>query len=472
MVGLQVNGIKPGSLFQEIGLQEGDVITQFNGIAINSPDQSAQDLPGARERSGIQRGRARRRWHRVDQELHAGVSGRVADRAKSAKSSAARLRGRGSLARSCSVALGRAARRPGAGAARRQPRRARHAFEPGAMVTLDFADAELAQVIETIARAHQPQLHLRRPRARPRDDRLARADPGRAGLRGIRVGAPGEGLHHGHDARRRDQGGAGARGEGDRASRRCAARSAPPNRDRFVTRLIPLRYIDADSIVEHAEAARLEGRGDGGLPADQHGDPDRVRLEHPAPDRRSSNRSTSRPTRKTSPSSTSSTPTPRRSPIRSRRSTAPRWPRAAAGVDSRRARAPAARPIRTTRTRGRARDKPPVRILTDERTNSLLVLAPRPRSSRRCAGWSRSSTCRCQGGGRIHVYYLNNANAEELAETLAGLVGGGGGGGSRATARRRARRGTGGAQRSLGGAARARRPRSAPRSAGSRAGSA
>jgi general secretion pathway protein C len=42
MVGLQVNGIKPGSLFQEIGLQEGDVITQFNGISINSPDQSAR----------------------------------------------------------------------------------------------------------------------------------------------------------------------------------------------------------------------------------------------------------------------------------------------------------------------------------------------------------------------------------------------------------------------------------------------
>src|SRR5262249_56332044 len=36
--------------------------------------------------------------------------------------------------------------RPGA-----QP--ARPTFEPGAMVTLDFADAELAQVIETIARA-------------------------------------------------------------------------------------------------------------------------------------------------------------------------------------------------------------------------------------------------------------------------------------------------------------------------------
>ncbi len=59
MVGLQVNGIKPGSLFQEIGLQEGDVITQFNGIAINSPDQSAkifQELANAAEFNVVVRG--------------------------------------------------------------------------------------------------------------------------------------------------------------------------------------------------------------------------------------------------------------------------------------------------------------------------------------------------------------------------------------------------------------------------------
>ena len=59
MVGLQVNGIKPGSLFQEIGLQEGDVITQFNGIAINSPDQSAKifsELATAAEFNVIVRG--------------------------------------------------------------------------------------------------------------------------------------------------------------------------------------------------------------------------------------------------------------------------------------------------------------------------------------------------------------------------------------------------------------------------------
>jgi general secretion pathway protein C len=59
MVGLQVNGIKPGSLFQEIGLQEGDVITQFNGIPIDSPDQSQrifQELANASQFNVVVRG--------------------------------------------------------------------------------------------------------------------------------------------------------------------------------------------------------------------------------------------------------------------------------------------------------------------------------------------------------------------------------------------------------------------------------
>jgi general secretion pathway protein D len=66
--------------------------------------------------------------------------------------------------------------------------------------------------------------------------------------------------------------------------------------------------------------------------------------------------------------------------------------------------------------------KPPVRILTDERTNSLLVLAPRTQLEevRRLVA---KLDVPVPGGGRIHVYYLNNAKAEELADTLAGLVG-------------------------------------------------
>jgi general secretion pathway protein C len=44
MVGLQINAIKPGSLFEEIGIQSGDVITKLNGISIDNPQESAKVL--------------------------------------------------------------------------------------------------------------------------------------------------------------------------------------------------------------------------------------------------------------------------------------------------------------------------------------------------------------------------------------------------------------------------------------------
>lgn len=44
MVGIQLSNVKPGSLFEEVGIQEGDVITQFNGIQIDSPQGSAEVL--------------------------------------------------------------------------------------------------------------------------------------------------------------------------------------------------------------------------------------------------------------------------------------------------------------------------------------------------------------------------------------------------------------------------------------------
>jgi general secretion pathway protein C len=44
MVGVQVSSIKPGSLFEEMGLQDGEVITELNGIPIDSPEQSAKIL--------------------------------------------------------------------------------------------------------------------------------------------------------------------------------------------------------------------------------------------------------------------------------------------------------------------------------------------------------------------------------------------------------------------------------------------
>jgi general secretion pathway protein C len=44
MVGLQINAIKPGSFFEEVGIQSGDVITKLNGISIESPQESAKIL--------------------------------------------------------------------------------------------------------------------------------------------------------------------------------------------------------------------------------------------------------------------------------------------------------------------------------------------------------------------------------------------------------------------------------------------
>ena len=68
-----------------------------------------------------------------------------------------------------------------------------------------------------------------------------------------------------------------------------------------------------------------------------------------------------------------------------------------------------------------ARDR--VRIITDARTNSLIILSSRQRIEdiRRLVA---KLDVPVTGGGRIHVYYLKNADAEELAETLNSVVSG------------------------------------------------
>lgn len=64
-----------------------------------------------------------------------------------------------------------------------------------------------------------------------------------------------------------------------------------------------------------------------------------------------------------------------------------------------------------------------VRIITDARTNSLIVLASRTRLAdiRRLV---QKLDVPVTGGGRIHVYYLKNADSEELADTLGALISG------------------------------------------------
>jgi len=75
---------------------------------------------------------------------------------------------------------------------------------------------------------------------------------------------------------------------------------------------------------------------------------------------------------------------------------------------------------------------PTVRILPDERTNSLLVLASRQQLAD-IRSLVQKLDIQVTGTGRIRVYYLKHADAEELAETLNSLVGSGGGGGAART---------------------------------------
>jgi general secretion pathway protein D len=64
-----------------------------------------------------------------------------------------------------------------------------------------------------------------------------------------------------------------------------------------------------------------------------------------------------------------------------------------------------------------------VRIITDDRTNSLIVLASRSQLED-IRGLVRKLDVPVTGGGSIRVYYLKHADAEELVQTLTSLVSG------------------------------------------------
>jgi general secretion pathway protein D len=63
------------------------------------------------------------------------------------------------------------------------------------------------------------------------------------------------------------------------------------------------------------------------------------------------------------------------------------------------------------------------RIITDPRTNSLLILSSRQRTAEIKEAIARLDV-KAEGGGRIHVYRLKHADAEELATTLSQLLSG------------------------------------------------
>jgi general secretion pathway protein D len=66
------------------------------------------------------------------------------------------------------------------------------------------------------------------------------------------------------------------------------------------------------------------------------------------------------------------------------------------------------------------------KILADERTNSLIIVATE-RSYLRILEMLKYLDVSMQGGGRIHVHHLQHTDAEEIASTLQSLVSGKGG---------------------------------------------
>ena len=218
----------------------------------------------------------------------------------------------------------------------------------------------------------------------------------------------------------------------------------PANRDRYVTRLIPLRYIDAESIVNtlkplvSKEAAMAAYAPTNTVILTESASNIRrilsilesidvvthkeelavIRIEHADASSLADQISAIYGAEVGGGSS----PAARRTSSRGRR-----------------AQTPTAIPGVPASVRGR------VRILTDTRTNSLIVLAPRS-NLQEVRDLVRKLDVPISGGGRIHVYYLNHANAEELAQTLNSLLsgqprapaGGGAGAGGQAQALRTA----------------------------------
>jgi general secretion pathway protein D len=209
----------------------------------------------------------------------------------------------------------------------------------------------------------------------------------------------------------------------------------PPNRDLFVTRLIPLRYIDAESIVStlkplvSKDAAMAAYQPTNTVILTESASNIRrliailesidieiykeelavIRVEFADASTMADQISEIFGT-----TVSGAAPTPRRSSRSSRSSSTPQ---------------PSAR---------QPGQLGKVRILTDERTNSLIVLAAKTQLEevRRLV---RKLDVPVSGGGRIHVYYLQHADAEELAQTLSAMISGtpapsGGGGGAQAQA--------------------------------------
>ena len=93
--------------------------------------------------------------------------------------------------------------------------------------------------------------------------------------------------------------------------------------------------------------------------------------------------------------------------------------------NSRSSRSSSNRSSSTSRQESEVASAIPSRIMADERTNSLIVMATEAGYLRVLALVKRLDVAvDVEGAGRIHVYYLENADAEELAGTLGSVISG------------------------------------------------
>jgi general secretion pathway protein D len=288
------------------------------------------------------------------------------------------------------------------------------------MVTLDFADVELAAVIETIAKmTGQNFIYDDRVRGRvtivsptpmPVEQAYAVFESVLQVKGFTTVKTPGGAIKV-----------VPVREAKESSVETVISSRRPPNRDRFVTRLIPLNYIDAESIVNTLKPLVSK---DASMAA--YAPTNTVILTESSSNIRrliAVLESIDVETYKEELAvigvehADAATLAEQVSQIYGAEVSSAATPAAARRATRRRG--------QTDTTTPSAGKRKPVRILTDERTNSLLVLAARPQLEevRRLIA---KLDVPVRGGGRIHVYYLNNANAEELAQTLSGLLGGGG----------------------------------------------
>ena len=298
-------------------------------------------------------------------------------------------------------------------------------YDEQALVTLDFADAELSDVIETIARATnrnfiyddrvRGRVTIVSPEPVPVDQAYAVFESVLQVKGFTTVTTPGGAIKV-----------VPIREAKESSIETVRSSNRPPNRDRFVTRLIPLRYIEAASIVDTLKPLVSK---DAAMAA--YAPTNTVILTESA--------SNIRRLIAILESIDVETYKEELAVINIEHADAATLAEQVSEIYGAEVSQGPARNRRQSRRRNdnnnqnqNQANKPPVRILTDERTNSLLVLAPRAAlvEVRRLVA---KLDVPVEGGGRIHVYYLNNANAEDLAETLSGLVGGGAGGGATTT---------------------------------------